>query len=52
MGAEFQRMQARQILFQRRIEPAVEQWINQLYGQAYIENRLDPSSNRTTVGPR
>lgn len=46
MGDEFQRMQARQILFQRRIEPAVEQWINQLYGQAYVENRLDPESAR------
>lgn len=46
MGEEFQRMQARQILFQRRIEPAVEQWINQLYGEAYVENRLDPESSR------
>jgi len=46
MGGEFQRMQARQILFQRRIEPAVDQWINELYGQAYIENRLDPGSSR------
>src|SRR5690606_32506512 len=46
MGDEFKRMQARQILFQRRIEPAVEQWINELYGRAYVENRLDPESNR------
>lgn len=46
MGEEYKRMQARQILFQRRIEPAVEQWLSELYGQAYIENRLDPQSNR------
>jgi len=46
MGEDFQRMQARQILFQRRIEPAVEQWLSQLQGQAYIENRLDPQQNR------
>ncbi len=46
MGKEFQRMQARQILFQRRIEPAVEQWLSELYGKAYVENRLDPESRR------
>ncbi len=51
MGEEYQRMQAREILFQRRIEPAVEQWLNGLYGQAYIENRLDPDFSRAT-GPR
>src|SRR5690606_1620603 len=48
MGEEFKRMQARQILFQRRIEPAVDQWINELYGQAYVENRLDQESNRSS----
>lgn len=52
MGEEFKRMQARQILFQRRIEPAVEQWINELYGQAYVENRLDPESNRRSSRSR
>ncbi|MFT0851922.1 peptidylprolyl isomerase [Achromobacter sp. F4_2707] len=46
MGQEYQRMQARQILFQRRIEPAVDQWLNELYGEAYVDNRLDPQSNR------
>lgn len=46
MEDEFKRMQARQILFQRRVEPALEDWLNQLRGQAYIENRLDPQSNR------
>lgn len=46
MGEEYKRMQARQTLFQRRIEPAVDQWINELYGQAYVENRLDPEANR------
>jgi len=46
MGEEYQRMQARQILFQRRIEPAVDQWLNELYGKAYVENRLDLEANR------
>lgn len=46
MEKEFKRMQARQILFQRRVEPAFEDWLNQLRGQAYIDNRLDPQSNR------
>ena len=50
MGDEYKRMQARQILFQRRIEPAVDQWLNELYGKAYIENRLDPQSNRSSAG--
>lgn len=43
MENEFRRMQARQILFQRRVEPALEDWLSQLRGQAYIDNRLDPS---------
>ncbi|SHH92075.1 periplasmic chaperone for outer membrane proteins SurA [Pollutimonas bauzanensis] len=47
METEFKRMQARQILFQRRAEPAFEDWLNQLRGQAYIDNRLDPQSNRS-----
>lgn len=46
MENEFKRMQARQILFQRRVEPAYEDWLSQLRGQAYIDNRLDPQSNR------
>ena len=46
MEDEYRRMQARQILFQRRVEPAFEDWLNQLRGQAYIDNRLDPQSNR------
>ena len=46
MENEFKRMQARQILFQRRIEPAFEDWLSQLRSQAFIDNRLDPQSNR------
>jgi len=46
MADEYKRMQARQILFQRRAEPAFEDWISQLRGQAYIDNRLDPQANR------
>jgi peptidyl-prolyl cis-trans isomerase SurA len=45
MGEEYKRMQARQILFQRRLEPAFEDWLSQLRGQAYIDNRLDPSAS-------
>lgn len=47
MESEFRRMQARQILFERRAEPAFEDWLNQLRGQAYIDNRLDPEANRS-----
>ncbi len=46
MENEFRRMQARQFLFERRAEPAFEDWLNQLRGQAYIDNRLDPEANR------
>lgn len=46
MENEFRRMQARQILFQRRVEPALEDWLSQLRGEAYIDNRLDPEQNR------
>ena len=46
MEDEYRRSQARQILFQRRVEPAFEDWLSQLRGQAYIDNRLDPQSNR------
>jgi len=45
MGEEYKRMQARQILFQRRLEPAFEDWLSQLRGQAYIDNRIDPSAS-------
>lgn len=45
MEDEFKRMQARQILFQRRVEPAFEDWLNRLRGEAYIDNRLDPQAN-------
>ncbi len=47
MEDEYKRMQARQILFQRRVEPALEDWLNQLRGDAYIDNRIDPSANRS-----
>ena len=46
VGDEALRAQARQILFQRRVEPAMEDWLSHLWGQAYIDNRLDPSANR------
>lgn len=46
MEDEYRRMQARQILFQRRVEPAFDDWLNQLRGRSYIDNRLDPQSSR------
>ncbi|HLS51492.1 MAG TPA: peptidylprolyl isomerase [Burkholderiaceae bacterium] len=41
---EYRRMQARQALFQRRAELAFEDWLSQLRGQAYIDNRLEPKA--------
>lgn len=38
---DMQRMQARQILFERRAEPAYEDWVEQLRSAAYIDNRLE-----------
>jgi len=41
MADEYQRMQARQILFERRAQPAFEEWLDQVRDQAYIDNRLE-----------
>ncbi|ARP96372.1 peptidylprolyl isomerase [Bordetella genomosp. 13] len=38
---EMHRLQARQILFERRAGPAFEDWLETLRGQAYIDNRLE-----------
>ncbi len=46
MQSEYRRMQARQQLYQRRAEPAFEEWLGQLQGQSFIDNRLDPQSRR------
>lgn len=46
MESEYRRMQARQVLFQRRAEPAFEEWLSQMQGQAFIDNRLDPQARR------
>jgi peptidyl-prolyl cis-trans isomerase SurA len=46
MENEFKRMRARQTLFERRAEPAFEDWLNRLRGEAYIDNRLDPRRNQ------
>lgn len=35
------RMKARQILFERRAQPAFEDWLEQLRAQAYVDNRLE-----------
>lgn len=42
---DLQRMQARQILFERRAEPAYEDWVEQLRNGAYIDNRLEKQLN-------
>lgn len=44
MENEFRRMQARRELMQRRIGPAYEDWLDQLRGKAYIDNRLDSAA--------
>lgn len=41
MADEYQRMQARQTLFERRAQPAFETWLEQLRDQAYVDNRLE-----------
>jgi len=41
MANELMRMQARQTLFERRAQPAFENWLAQLHDQAYIDNRLE-----------
>jgi len=46
MEDEYRRVQARQVLFQRRADPAYEDWLNRLREQAYIDNRLEPQENR------
>lgn len=46
MEAEYKRVQARRAIFQRRSDPAFEDWLNQLRGQAYIDNRIDPQSSQ------
>ncbi|MPT26685.1 MAG: molecular chaperone SurA [Achromobacter sp.] len=35
------RMKARQTLFERRAQPAFEDWLDQLRAQAYVDNRLE-----------
>jgi peptidyl-prolyl cis-trans isomerase SurA len=35
------RMRARQMLFERRAQPAFEDWLDQLRAQAYVDNRLE-----------
>lgn len=44
MEQEFRRMQARRELMERRIGPAYEDWLDQLRGQAYIDNRLEKAA--------
>jgi peptidyl-prolyl cis-trans isomerase SurA len=39
-------MRAREILFQRRVGPAFDDWLSQVRAQAYIDNRLDPRGNQ------
>lgn len=41
MAGEFQRMQARRVLFERRAEPAMQDWLEQLRDKAFIDNRLE-----------
>src|SRR5690625_1456702 len=52
MSTELRRLEARQKLFEQYAEPAFEDWLAQVRGQAYIENRLDPSTNSRRNMPR
>ncbi|NLY27139.1 MAG: molecular chaperone SurA [Alcaligenaceae bacterium] len=49
MADEYRRVQARQALFERRVEPAFDDWLNRIRGQAYIDNRLDPAASNRAV---
>ncbi len=39
------RQQARQLLFQRRLEPAWEEWIGMVRARAFVDNRLNDTLN-------
>ncbi|MBU4611916.1 peptidylprolyl isomerase, partial [Achromobacter sp. GG226] len=41
IGDQSRRMQARQILFQRKLEPAWADWVGMLRSRAYVDNRLE-----------
>ena len=41
MADEYRRLQARQTLFERRAQPAFENWLEQLRDRAYVDNRLE-----------
>ena len=46
MKEEFERMRARQALYERQAGPAFEDWLSQVRAEAYIDNRLDPKSSQ------
>jgi len=52
MSDEYQRLEARQILYEQYAEPAFENWLGQVRGQAYVDNRLDPSRSSRTASRR
>jgi peptidyl-prolyl cis-trans isomerase SurA len=41
VGAERQRMQARQVLRERKAEEAYQEWLRQLRDRTYVELRLE-----------
>lgn len=45
IGDQSRRMQARQILFQRKLEPAWADWVGMLRSRAYVDNRLERDAN-------
>ncbi len=48
MSDELRRLEARQRLYEQYAEPAFEDWLAQILGQAYVENRLDPSDSSSS----
>ncbi|ARP91583.1 molecular chaperone SurA [Bordetella genomosp. 9] len=43
---ELERLQARRVLFERRAQLAFDDWLEQLRGQAYIDNRLEKQARQ------
>jgi peptidyl-prolyl cis-trans isomerase SurA len=46
VSADIQRMQARRILFERRADPAFDDWLAQIRDMAYIDNRIEKQARK------
>jgi peptidyl-prolyl cis-trans isomerase SurA len=50
MASEYNRVKARQILFERRAGPAFEDWLGKLRAQAYVDIRIKPVDTGVGAG--